>query len=345
MYYETFIPYRNPKRKFFEGFNRTWQNAKWWSKGGFDSYISCYGYKKLIRDGRSRGFERDLLPDYTSAKIDKVLLDIDFIDPAGNFRDVSIDARKIDRWASKNDYRRRWTFTGGGYHCLISARGSTSNVESSHYYLANKLGVRIDNGASHTAIFRRVPGSRNTKRKCYVIPIAKEDLVLKYGDLIQMAQSPRKPGTKFTVGKETWFIESIEVSNCKREFKKKYSRKVNVKEKNKILEDYGLDWEIDFCPAIKHLITKEAPGNLDRLIIIRYLKSVLHVPFVSVLDENKTVMNLLYNILDNKNKAMHSIKSKESECIYKRDRKFHPYKLRMQGLCPHGCNKCLEKRT
>jgi len=351
LYFETGIPARPGYRKYFHGWKRAYQNAMWWAKPGNDVYISVYGFADLVFNGTSKGYKRTTLPDYKTAQVDKIFLDFDYFVPGTKkFReDAQLDALTVDEWLHKKDIRRRWVFSGGGYHCLIRAEGSADSVENAHFFLYAMLKDTqgIDEVTFDLERMRRLPGSYNKKRKAYCIPITIEELELPYNEIKKIANKPRRANyNKYTSGNETWFIDDVQsVHRESRTILGSYSRSVIQGDTQKVLDYYGIDFDTDFCHVMKHIITKDAPNNFERLQLIRYLKDVVGVPFVDVMDKHKTVMNLLYNLLHDKKKARHSNNAQEAKTIYQRNKKFHPYKLKKLGICPEDCKECLRRRT
>jgi hypothetical protein len=252
--------------------------------------------------------------------------------------------KNVDDWLEKDNIRRRWHFTGGGVHGLISAEGSAGKMDDAVMHLMNQTGADIDLGSMTLDSARRLLGSRNTKHDTFVIPISIPEITtLSWARLKELASKPRKKIIRY--GEETWFFGDLQdVAPRKRVRLGKYSRKVLTQEKEDVLTWYGLDWDMDFCDTIKYLLQKEYPGNQERMFIIKYLRDVVKVPFVDILDETKTVNNLIFNIMDNKNKAKHCIRYREPESVYRRNSRFHPYKLKKLGICPEGCVECLERR-
>jgi len=348
--WETYVPARPKPRRWFTGWRRAYKNAVWWAKCGTDAYISNNGYKELLHDGKSFNYERETLPNYNSADVRVIFLDLDFgIYQKGklvrtNENSIRQGAIDIDNLLGKDNIKRRWHFTGGGFHCLISAEGPASKMDDAVMYMMNTTGAPIDAGSMTLDSTRRLLGSTNTKHGTFVIPVSIDEIsAFSWAQLKELATEKRKEVIKS--GEETWYFGDVSVT-CprKRVDLGKYSRKLVPSEKEDVLMEYGLDWDLDFCDTMKYLLTKEYPGNHDRIFIIKYIKDVLKVPFVDILDDTKTVNNLIYNLMDNKNKAKHCIKYREPECVYKRDSRFHPYKLKKMGICPEDCTRCLERR-
>lgn len=350
LYWETLIPQRPIQRKLFSGWSRALADARWWMSNGAEAYITNYGFKKLIDDPKSYGYDRLNVPDYTTAVITHVFIDIDYFlkedDVIVEYKpDIYKDVSRIDDWCGANDIKRRWNFTGGGFHGFIKADGPTSKIDDAVRFIMSETNARIDEGCGNPAVSKRVIGSINKKYGNHVIPVSIDEIRSRTRDeLLELAKTPRNE--LIPLGHDPWYFASVKVSPKKQvDTLGKYSRKIVSEGKNAILEKYGLDWNLDFCPAIQYLIMKEHPGNEDRRFVIKYLYDVLKIPFVDVLDQTQTVANLFYNLMENKVKAKHAIKERQCEMIYKHRRRFHPHDLRLEGLCPEECSECLEKRN
>jgi len=350
LYWETTVPQRPVQRKCLFGWTRALADARWWMAQGAEAYITNYGFKNLVTNPGEFGFDRQVVPDYNTAVITHIFIDIDyFIWEDGEIvesrPDIYKDVARIDEWCGQGGYKRRWNFTGGGFHGFIKADGPASKLDDAVRFIAAETGARIDEGCGNPAMSKRVIGSINKKYGNHVIPVTTEEISTRAReDLLLMAREPRNE--ILSLGHDTWYFATVKASPKKQqETLGKYSRRVIADVKDAVLEKYGLDWNLDFCPAMQYLIMKERPGNEDRRFVIKYLYDVLKVPFVDILDPTKTVANLFYNIMENKVKAMHAIKERQCEMIYKRRRRFHPHDLRLEGLCPEECAECLERRN
>jgi len=344
LYWETGIPHRRPYRKYFRGWQAASANADWWAAAKRDVYISVYGYGKITENGSSYGYDRNLMPDYESVVVDKIFLDFDYHDPTFPHEEYMETVQRVMSWLDNENYRRRWIFSGGGMHLLIRADGNKRKLDSAIIHIITKIakGSSVDPGAFDVERMRRYPNSYNRKRGCYCINITEREACLPIKDLKVLASKPRK-GT-FPEGRETYNIDSVEMQSAALEKLGKFTKKVVTEDTQKVLYDYGLDWEYDFCPAMQYIIDSDNPGNFERMQLLKYIRSVLRVPFVEATDENKTVLNLVFNLFNNKKKAVHCVKMAEAQSVYKRQRVFHPQKLRALGYCPRTCNQCLERR-
>jgi hypothetical protein len=353
LYFETGVPIRTPYRKHFKGWTRAYRNAMWWGKPGNDVYIGVYGFKDLWYDGLARDYARQVMPDYTSVVIDKVFMDFDYYKTSHGettfYPGIQQEALAYEAWLDEQNLRRRWIFSGGGYHVLVLAEGSPLKVENALLFVANgirKEGISVDPTFDMERM-RRMPGTYNRKRKAYCIPITPEELELPLEHIWTIAQEKRRASSKYAVGDDTWFIDNMDgaPARTKTVTLGRYSKRVEDAGFHDILDEYGLDWDEDFCKVMQGIIRGNGVSNFERMQILRYLKSVVKVPFVDVSDPDKTVMRLFYNLLVDKKKGKHSVKEDQAKSVYKRDRKFHPYKLKMMGYCPEDCKKCLERRT
>jgi len=252
--------------------------------------------------------------------------------------------RKIDSWCDAGDIKRHWNFTGGGIHGFISTRGPSGKIDDAHRWITKETGAHLDSGCYHNATFHRIVGSKNTNHGNFIIPVeVKEVCTMSQNELIGLAKTKRSG--KITYGTGAWYFGEVEIEPSQEVVALgDYSREVKTMKIEEVLDDYGLDWNLDFCPAIQGLVMKDNISNEERLQVIKYLANVVKMPFVEPGDPTKTASNLFYNILKDKDKAVHAIKAREVEAVFKKNRKFHPYKLRQLGLCQSGCADCMEKR-
>lgn len=354
LWWETLVPKRQPfARRVFLSWSRALQNANWWKSG--DCYISNYGCKNLVTNPQKKGYDRDEVPDYDTAQVRFIYADLDYRSdrkPNGFTEyDLQQSVARLGAWCDSNErgrIKRRWNFTGGGVHGFLAASGPIGKIADAHETIVKESGAKFDQGCYQIASMHRVIGSRNTRKRCYVIPVSEEEIItMSQEELIQLAQEKRRFDN--VVGEESWYfvdVEAVYAESTGASLLGSYNKEVVDMDFTTALDEYGLDWDADFCPALKYLCMKDNISNPERLQVIKYLMTVLKVPFVDVDDENKTVASLFHALLKDKQKANHAIKAKEVETIYKKPwkYKFHPQKTRKWGICPTDCAECLERR-
>jgi len=185
-----------------------------------------------------------------------------------------------------------------------------------------------------TSRMMRVINSFNfgTYRKCYAIPIEKEELFLSYEKIHALASKPRFR-EKYIYGTKTFSLEKYKIDKYKITKRKLY---INLKNENadKILKKYG--WTIDdFCDPIKHILSNGYVGHYLRYEIIKYFKSVVKMNL-------EDCVNLIASLL--KEEGIHSFGEGQARHTYAYNRVFNPHKLKVMGYCPIDCFKCMEIR-
>ena len=345
LYWETGVPGRKPYRRFFRGWKNAYTNAIWWANAHRNVFIGVYGCQRLRQDGAEAGFKRNVLPDYRTAIVDKVFLDVDCHDETKE-DEWHADLKSIKEYLDAEEIRRRWIFTGGGVHCLVAAEGDRKNVDNAIFYIITKVikNEMVDPTAHDIERMRRLPGSFNKKRGCWVIGIKDADLSLSLHDLRCLAAN--RQWSTFPEGRYLLHIDEIENTQRPQSYiLGNFERQVITMEKEQILHEYGLDWDEDFCPAMQYILSKDSPNNFERLQLLKYIASVIKVPFVSPINPKKTVLNLISNLMTDKAKADHCLDMEEAETVYRRGWKFSPQEVRKLGYCQEDCAKCLEKRN
>lgn len=345
LYWENGVPGRSPYRKVFHGWTSLVKNSEWWAGSKRRVYIGVYGFKEEWKDGIDRGYDRNILPNYDSVVLDKIFLDFDYHDTEKPESEFKSTVYNVEEWLAAEDIRRRYIFSGGGVQLLFKAFGEAKYLDNTIIHICTKVAgsAMADATAFDVERMRRLPNSYNPRRGCWCINISPEELHLPFSELKILASNPRNGS--FAAGKNTYFFnESTGVPQAERQALGKFTKKVQPAGIEETLLAYGLMWDIDFCPAMQNIISSEEPSNLERLQLFKYLRSVIGVPFVDPVDERKTVLNLVYNLFNNKKKARHAIRAAEAQCVYKRQRIFHPQKLRTLGYCPPSCTSCLDRR-
>ena len=328
MYYETGVSSRVPFRVMFESKKDSIADFNKYKEFS-NVYHSIYGFRET-----ETIFER-LGPNYETANIDKVVLDLDsYIKHEGveyYTENGSDSVRKVEKWAEELNLLRQYRFSGGGFYAIFAAKGHPLKLRDFEINLQNQLDIHIDESTiGDTARMMRVTNSFNFKkyRRCYCIPITIEELELPFEKIRELAQNHRI-GKSYIYGKETYDFSNCKIDQTKIKLKQiKIDLKENV-EADDILEEYG--WEqTDFCDGIKRILSKGHVGNYLRYELIKYLKTVIQV---SLKDAVRIMVALL------KKEGKHSFHEKQAIYVYRRNYVFNPEKLKGLGYCSPDCNK------
>lgn len=122
------------------------------------------------------------IPDYDSAIVDKVFLDLDS-------KDSLVNIQKIHTALVKQDLKHTMIFSGGGFHCYIKCEKANISykkecVMNMQRYVAELCKLTIGEPEKNdidehiigdVARISRIPNTYNLKRKCFCIPIKEED--------------------------------------------------------------------------------------------------------------------------------------------------------------------------
>lgn len=314
-------------------------------------YHSIYWFRKTEQKYDQFGNKTRIGPDYTTATIKRVVLDIDAFhitkrkSTGQTFEYYSPkaheDMKKLEEWCAEQNLLRQYRFSGGGFYFIFSAKGHPLKLRDFELNLMNELDVNIDvSTVGDTSRMMRVTNSFNfkDKRQCFCIPLRKEELLdLSFEEIKELAQNPRY-NKRFIYGENTY-----DFSNCKLDEDKIKRKKLklslhdlqNLESANDILEVYG--WRVDdFCDTIKGIINMEHVGNSLRIELIKYLKDIVKASFE---DNAKLMVTLLGD------EGMHSIIEGQAKYAYAGDWVFNPHKLKGLGYCPLDCKDCVNYRN
>lgn len=286
-------------------------------------------------------------PDYESAIIDKVVLDIDSYEKTmvsdRKFESYTQrgldDMRKLEAWAEELDLLREYRFSGGGFYFIFSASGHPLKLRDFEIQLNNKLDINIDiSTIGDTSRLVRVTNSFNFKnhRGCYCIPLKKEELELDYHQIKSLASEPRYTD-RFIYGTQTHNFDNCKINQEKIKLKKLRIdlSKIKGTDANDILKSYGWEME-DFCDCIKGVLSLNYKGHYLRFELIKYLKTVVKMSF-------EDTVKLMVIVLGGE--GLHSAVEGQAKHVYGRNKVLNPdWKLRPLGYCNHGCNLCVDMK-
>ena len=158
---ETGVADRVPYRKCFSSMRDATADITFFNPREKNVYISLYQFRDAESNGRFR-------PVYSSAIVDKILFDFDCYKnngSGGEFFDFKerVSAIRLDDYLEKNGIKRRYYFTGGGYHVYVSATGGSQYLGRATYGLVEGAGgISIDpSTVGDTSQMRRAPNSFN----------------------------------------------------------------------------------------------------------------------------------------------------------------------------------------
>lgn len=299
-------------------------------------YHSIYTFRETEEKENRTG------PNYETALINRVVLDLDSYKKTR--RDGELyewytgkgleDIRKVEDWAEKKQLLRHFRFTGGGFNIIFSAIGHPLKLRDFEINLHNEIGIDIDIATiGDTSRMMRVTNSFNFKdhRKCYCIPLSKEELYLPYEKIKKIAQKPRDE--RFIYGSETHDFSSCKIDKKKIKLKKLSVNLSKAKglEADDILINYG--WKVEhFCDTIKGIISLSHVGNALRYELLKYLKTIVKL---SAEDAIRVLVALLGT------EGVHSAIEGQAKYVYGYNKRFNPkWKLKQLGYCDPDCSFC-----
>jgi len=337
MFAETGISGRVPFRIMFDSYDSLVEDINKY-KTICDVYTSIYFFKE--KEEKMNG---KYGPNYDTAIINKVAIDLDFYEKTkfGNNEYESFtpkaqeDLLKLEEWADKKDLLREYRFSGGGFYFIFSSKGHPLKLRDFEINLQNELNIRIDiSTIGDTSRMLRVTNSFNFKslRKCFCIPLRKEELYFKIEDLKVLAKEPRLDD-RFFYGRNTYDFSNCKIDEDKiklKELKVDFNKIKNV-DVEKLLAKYG--WEIeDFCSTIKGILSLDHVGNALRYEVLKYLKTIVKANY-------EDAVKILVGLLNSE--GIHSAVEGQAKYVYGYNKQFNPkWKLKSLGYCDSNCNFC-----
>lgn len=302
-------------------------------------HISIYSFSTVSKDK----------PDYESAIIDKIYLDID----PPNWL---IQVRKVFNWCDENDILSIYVMSGGGSHiymfCKETVKYKRSCVYNFQSYLEDILDIKIDaqvkGDLSRTL---RVPETFNFKRSRYCMYLDK-DLIFNHTEeeIYKLAEIyPLYRPKEIVYGNKLLDLESFD----KEEFIYSSRAVINVNVDNDLLgndelKKLNIPFE-KFPPCVRSWLNNEDLRHMGRFELVLYLRdqlvTKLPIPF-------KVIVSILKSFLSNHRWLHCSTDLRLPGCsegerlkpiIYafsNRNYKMYScYQLRDLGLCPASCGR------
>lgn len=192
-----------------------------------DVYTTVYNFDKM-RDVQSGNPKRRNIPDYSTANVNKVFIDLD-LDHAkdGNLDMVLEDAFRLYDYF---DGRVRMYYTGGrGVHCFIDVSPCLTKAELRCYtlFLVNGLNIRTaDRGIiGDVARISRLPYTVHSKTKQFMVPINRD---MSSKDVISLSRNCLVPKH---IEKRVKYLDSETLSKVASYDYKRNTTKVAVEKK------------------------------------------------------------------------------------------------------------------
>lgn len=343
IYVETGVSVRIPFRKMFSSTNEALRDINRY-KSYSNVYHSIYWFREIEEKWDYLTGQSKSGVNYETAVINKIVLDLDAYEKT-EYNDKSLeiytekaieDLRKLEEWAGAQDLKREYRFSGGGFYFIFVANGHALKLRDFELNLQNILNINIDEATiGDSARMMRVTNSYNFKehRKCFCIPLKKEEIYLNYEDIKKLARQPRHK-ERHLYGSNTYDFSNHKIDKEKIKLKQ---LRINLKDNvdaNVILDDYG--WCVDdFCDTVKGILSLNHKGNYLRYELIKYLKTIVGLSFEDCI---RVIASLL------KHEGVHSAVEGQAKYVYRRNMVFNPKKLKSLGYCQQNCDKCMRIR-
>lgn len=305
-------------------------------------YHSIYWYKRKEQKFDLEGKFKRWGPDYLSAQIDKIVLDIDAYQKKNGYEFYTdkalFDMRTLEEWADNKNILREYRFSGGGFYFIFAAKGDPLKLRDYTINLQNTLDIRIDPSViGDTSRMMRVTNSFNFKkhRKRFCIPLKKEELYLTFNEIKERAKEQR-PYKRFIYGEHFEDFSRCKIDKSKITQKHLHINVSSITEQNadEILKKYGWRFE-ELCDTIKSICSLEHVGNSLRIELIKYFRTVVHMSY----EDCVTIMVSLLG-----GEGMHSVIEGQAKYAYTKNYVFTPKKLKGLGYCPMDCHECEKLR-
>ena len=345
-YIQTYTEAREPNRLTFSNYADAIKDIKKYILFSNVS-ISPWYYSRLEEKYTING-NSYFTVDYESCIVDKLFFDIDletcFIDKEGIRHNIPIEGaweslQRLSDFARTNKYRTEYTFTGGGYQVFVKTDIPCLSYRNVMTNLIDKLDIRLDDNYS-TMMMRRFVGSYNfgnekkNKRSLYCIDLTEDEVRLTVDEHKKLACNTRYE--RYLYNQETYHPEIIKLQKPRPRIVLKPSRILDELSVNDILANYGLMYN-DICPIIQNMIQQDHIGHRQRLMIIKFLKSIC---FIKLEDMINLLPKLLVAPHGNVNDGLHSVIEHQPHSIFSNGYDFNPYQMKLDGYCPGTCDYC-----
>lgn len=241
-------------------------------------YTSVYSFETM-RNNPNPESSRRVIPDYSSAIVDKIYFDLD---PQIKMRDGTIiecdpygDAQKIHKWCTDNNIRHIINFTGGGLAAFIftkvtSLKFKASALENAQRLIANQLMVQMDPAiVGDLARITRVQNTYNIKRKRFCISLLEEDMHKSYDEVRELARSPRRVENQM-MGDNLLDITPLDKSLMfERPKEEVITRTFSDADLDTLSEDVG--W---FPICVKRMLAEVNVKNRERMDVITFCRDM-----------------------------------------------------------------------
>lgn len=311
-----------------------------------DIHISIYSFFTLTRDGGI------LKPDYESAKIDKVFLDLDEGSWINNMKD-------LHNWCMDEDILHRMhlsSYVGGHFFigCNPRIQFKKTTLYNFQGYLSKKFNIILEKGIStmgDIARSFRVSNTYNFKRYCYCIPLKEEELqkIKNENDpyLKELTLHPRKEEeSKFWYGNKLVNLSSFDKETYLYKIKRRTTLNIDKLLSNKELNEMKIIYD-KFPPCIRSWMSMDWLGYKIRYLLILYLREQ------NIIELNDTeIVSILKSVVSeeewrhcssneylpghNPGENLIPIKKTLSNLNYKMPSCFQ---LDSMGLCPYKCGR------
>jgi hypothetical protein len=322
MYLDTIVDGRAPTRKVVLLSNlkaelRTWIPIT-------NVYRSIYSFSRLDKDGR---------PDWSSAVLDTIYLDVDIMNSEGKLHDENLMPRII-KWLNEKDYKRTYLFTGGGYGISIDVADATKErIYTAHYYLRGELDFNIDKAAIDLARGKRMVPSYNFHKKSFVSYVTEQEAGFPFMEVFKKFQHPGSVQVVPTIyGAKPWSL--LDVKSRGKQYTASDPGPLNDARNEVGIVDIEKKYG-KVCDTVIKLARQDHVTHQERFFLILYLKDVMNVPY-------SEITTVFHALIGDKRDFQHSIAEQQARYAYSAHTKFNPKIFKMFGYCPGSCSACTD---
>lgn len=210
-------------------------------------------------------------PDYNSALVDKIFLDIDESNEWDNLRKFH------DRLKERN-IQHTVMFSGRGFHIYIFCKVVNGNAEGwvksqaiKQWVQDNVKDLKYDNVVvGDLARITRIPNTFNFKGRRFCIPLTEEMIRKTYEEISEIARRQNFNYQFYGDTKIELKVENVTISSVEKDYEKMLSEETT--------EETDIVLEVEFPPFLKKILAQKKEtwgkesGWKDRALVIIWLK-------------------------------------------------------------------------
>ena len=206
---------------------------------------------------------------YSTAVVDRILIDIDNKDAKGNPVDAKEQTHKIADYLLAKSYFFNINFSGRGFHIYIYTKATSGGSAVRNYVaeLVQRTGAIVDTSVvGDLAREVRILNTINQKSKLYCIPIKVEEI----DSAESLAVRPRKLDKSFLYGSTLLDLQPYQ-QNISTNFNFGNAPYTMLRSSFEINTDYVIN-QLKQIPCIKEILDNSYAGWQERTLLLIFLK-------------------------------------------------------------------------